>query len=144
MLKLWCYCSMLQKFRTFNTSDKWVFLVFGVVNVPNIWHLAHLPHQLWMLLSSHLFFFFYCINSLFWIFGNMKKWNLILILFALKLSLIDEIGNTWTFVPSAALVYFMNNDKVQTTISFLLCLVSILVYILNLLLYPKMFFLGFK
>ena len=43
---------MLQKFRTFNTSDKWVFLVFGVVNVPNIWHLAHLPHLLWMLLGG--------------------------------------------------------------------------------------------
>ena len=24
--------------------------MFGVVNVPNIWHLAHLPHLLWMLL----------------------------------------------------------------------------------------------
>ena len=24
--------------------------MFGVANVPNIWHLAHLPHLLWMLL----------------------------------------------------------------------------------------------
>ena len=38
-------------------------------------------------------FFFHCINCLFWILGNMKKWNFILISFALKLSLIDEIGN---------------------------------------------------
>ena len=48
----------------------------------------------WVFIQSP---FFYCINCLFWILGNMKKWNLILILFAIKLSLVDEIGNTWIF-----------------------------------------------
>ena len=37
------YCSMLQTFETFNTSDNALFLVFGVSNVPNIWHLTHIP-----------------------------------------------------------------------------------------------------
>ena len=57
-----------------------------------------LDHQQYFVefLSSHPFFF-HCINCLFWILGNMKKWNLILILFAIKLSLVDEIGNTWIF-----------------------------------------------
>ena len=32
MSKLKWYCSMLQKFDTFNTSDKALFLVFGVLN----------------------------------------------------------------------------------------------------------------
>ena len=57
--------------------------------------------QLLFLITSNIllsfypvtFFFFHCINCLFWILGNMKKWNFILISFALKLSLIDEIVN---------------------------------------------------
>ena len=56
--------------------------------------------QLLFLITSNILlsfypvtFFFHCINCLFWILGNMKKWNFILISFALKLSLIDEIGN---------------------------------------------------
>ena len=35
------YYSMLQKFDTFNTFDKAMFLVFGVLNVSyySIWHI---------------------------------------------------------------------------------------------------------
>ena len=56
--------------------------------------------QLLFLITSNILmsfypvtFLFHCINCLFWILGNMKKWNFILISFAFKLSLIDEIGN---------------------------------------------------
>ena len=39
------HCLYVVKIMTFGTSDKMGFLVFGVVNVPNIWHWAHLSHQ---------------------------------------------------------------------------------------------------
>ena len=40
--KMIAYCSMFYNLSTFSTLDKGPFFVFGVSNVPNIWHLTYL------------------------------------------------------------------------------------------------------
>ena len=43
------YGQKWYNFGTYTISDGRYPFMLGVANVPNIWHLAHLPHLLWVL-----------------------------------------------------------------------------------------------